>query len=253
MDWRSLSAFADNELCASERAATLVWLTTDREAAARVADYRAQKAALTALFREPRDDAHYIVVCRLAPRWRRAGLAASCMAMGVALGSSSAWVSAKFAADTPVFAERADLAFALYTSDRRHPVEVAALPRDQLVNWLSRRLDRRLSVASLRGYGYALIGGRLLPGESGPAAQFMYQNTAGGRLTMYVEAVPKDAAAFRVFRDGDRSTFYWGSQGTGCALTGQLSEAQLRPMAIDACSTLGQSFKRRLSSTDQNP
>ncbi|MGF6597891.1 hypothetical protein P3T23_002608 [Paraburkholderia sp. GAS448] len=82
----------------------------------------------------------------------------------------------------------------------------------------------------------SLIGGRLLPGESGPAAQFMYQSTAGARRTMYVAAVPKDATAFRPFRDGNRSTFYWGSQGMGCALTGQGSEAQLRSMAIDVCS-----------------
>lgn len=244
-DWRPLSAFADNELSAAERAAALVWLTTDLSAAERVGDYRAQKAALTALFRNPRDDARCIVVRRLTPWWRQAGLAASCMAMGVALGSSSGWLSANFAAEPPVFAERADIAFAVYAPEQRHAVEVAAPQRNQLIDWLSRRLDRRLSVASLQEYGYSLIGGRLLPGESGPAAQFMYQNTAGARLTMYVAAVPKDATAFRLFRDGNRSTFYWGSQGTGCALTGQLAEAQLRPMAIEACSMLGQPFNRR--------
>lgn len=238
-DLRPLSAFADNELCAAERAATLVWLTTDLDAAQRVSDYRAQKAALRALFYDPGNVARYLVVRRVSPWWRQAGFAASCMAVGVALGSSSGWVSAKFAAAPSVFAERADLAFAVYAPEQRHPVEVAALQRDQLVNWLSRRLARRLSVASLREYGYSLIGGRLLPGESGPAAQFMYQNEAGVRLTMYVAAVPREATAFRLFRDGHRSTFYWGSQGTGCALTGQLSEAQLRPMAIDVCSTLG--------------
>ena len=244
-EWRALSAFADNELTAPERAAALVWMTGDVGAAARVDDYRAQKAALTALFRDPCDDVRCIVVRRLTPWWRHAGLAASCMAMGVALGSLTGWVSANFAAQPPVFAERADIAFAVYAPEQRHPVEVAALQREQLVNWLSRRLDRPLSVASLREYGYSLIGGRLLPGESGPAAQFMYQNTAGERITMYVAAVPKEATAFRLFRDGNRSTFYWGSQGTGCALTGQLPAAQLRPMAIDACSMLEQPFTRR--------
>jgi anti-sigma factor RsiW len=204
-----------------------------------VAGYRAQKAALTALFGNPRDDARCIVVRHRAPWWRQAGVAASCMAMGVALGSAPGWVSATLAADPPVFAERADIAYAVYAPEQRHPVEVAATEQDQLVNWLSRRLDRRLSVPSLREYGYLLIGGRLLPGESGPAAQFMYQNTAGARITLYVAAVPKDATAFRLFRDGNRSTFYWGSQGMGCALTGQVSEAQLRSMAIDVCSVPG--------------
>jgi anti-sigma factor RsiW len=248
LDLRPLSAFADNELSPTERATTLVRLVTYPWAAGRVADYRAQKAGLTALFGDPQDHARCIVLHRRTPWWQRAGVAASCMAMGVALGSSSCWVSASFAVEPPVFAERADIAFAVYAPEQRHPVEVAAPQRDQLVDWLSRRLGRQLSVPPLREYGYSLIGGRLLPGESGPAAQFMYQNAAGARLTMYVAAVPKDATAFRLFRVGKRSTFYWGSQGTGCALTGEVPESQLRPMAIDVCSRLGLAFRRRKNS-----
>lgn len=243
LDLRSLSAFADDELSATERAATLVWLATDPGAARRVVDYCAQKAALTALFGDSRDDGRCIVMHRRTLWWQRAGVAVSWIAMGVALGSSPGWVSANFVLDPPVFAERADIAFAVYAPEQRHPVEVAAPQRDQLVDWLSRRLGQRLSVPSLREYGYSLVGGRLLPGDSGPAAQFMYQNTTGARLTMYVAAVPKDATAFRLFRDGNRSTFYWGSRGTGCALTGRVSEVQLRSMAIDACTMLGRPFR----------
>ena len=242
---RPLSAFTDNELSATERTAMLIRVTTDAAAAERVADYCAQRAALVALFGNPRDDTRCIVVRRRTPRWRQAGLAASCVAVGVALGSSAGWVSGNFAVDRPVFAERADIAFAVYTPEQRHPVEVAAEQQDQLVNWLSHRLDRRLSVPSLREYGYSLIGGRLLPGESGPAAQFMYQNASGARLTIYIASVQKDTTPFWLFRDGNRITFYWGSQGMGCALTGHVSEPQLRSMAIDVCSTLGRSFRSR--------
>jgi hypothetical protein len=149
--------------------------------------------------------------------------------------------------------ERADIAFAAYTPEQRHPVEVAAPPRDQLVDWLSRRLGQSLAVPSLREYGYSLIDGPLLPGEFGPAAQFMYQNTAGARLTMYVAAVPKHKTAFSLFRDGNRSTFYWGSRGRGCALTGLVSEVRLRSMAIDACSVLGLAFRSRETSDGLNP
>lgn len=252
-DLRPLSAFTDNELSATERTAMLVRVTTDPGAAERVADYCAQRAALTALFGDPRDDMRCIVVRRRTPRWRHAGLAASCMAIGVALGLSPGWVSTNFAVDRPVFAEHADIAFAVYAPDQRHPVEVSAEQRDQLVNWLSRRLDRRLSVPSLREYGYSLIGGRLLPGESDPAAQFMYQNTSGARLTIYIARVQKDTTGFRQFGDGNRMTFYWESQGMGCALTGHVSEPQLRTMAIDACSTLGRAFRSRETSDGLNP
>ncbi|MCX4137173.1 MULTISPECIES: anti-sigma factor family protein [Paraburkholderia] len=252
-DLRPLSAFADDELSAREHETTLVRLTTNPRAAERVANYRAQKAALTALFGEPHDDARCIVVRHRTSWWQQAGVAASCVAMGVALGSVPGWMSTNIAADSPVFAKRADIAFAVYAPEQRHPVEVAAPQRDQLVDWLSRRLGQRLSVPSLREYGFSLIGGRLLPGESGPAAQFMYQNTAGARLTMYVAGVPKDATAFRLFRDGNRSTFYWESQGTGCALTGLVSEVQLRSMAVDACSMLGRAFRSRETSGGLNP
>lgn len=252
-DLRPLSAFADDELSATEHAIMLVRLTTNPWAAERVADYRAQKVALTALFGDPLHGARCIVVRHRAPWWQQAGVAASWMAMGMALGSAPGWMSANFTADPPVFAERADIAYAVYAPEQRHPVEVAAPQRDHLVDWLSRRLGQRLSVPSLRDYGYSLIGGRLLPGESGPAAQFMYQNTAGARLTMYVAVVPKDATAFRLFRDGNRSTFYWESQGTGCALTGLVPEVQLRSMAIDACSMLGRPFRSRGTSGGLNP
>jgi hypothetical protein len=65
------------------------------------------------------------------------------------------------------------------------------------------------------------------------------------RLTMYVAAVPKDATAFRRCRDGNRRTFYWGSQGMGCAVTGHVPVAQLRSMATDGSSLLGGAFRSR--------
>jgi anti-sigma factor RsiW len=231
----------------------LVRITNDPGAAERVADYCAQRAALTALFGAPRDDIRCIVVRRRTLRWWHAGLAASCMAIGAALGLSPDWVSANFAVEQSVFAKRADIAFAVYAPEQRHPVEVSAERRGQLMNWLSHRLDRRLSVPSLREYGYSLIGGRLLPGESEPAAQFMYQNTSGARLTIYVAAVRKDAKTFQQFRNGNRMTLYWESQGMGCALTGHLSEPQLQSMVIDACSTLGRSFRSCEATDGLNP
>ncbi|RDK03510.1 anti-sigma factor family protein [Paraburkholderia lacunae] len=248
-----LSSLADNELSATERAATLDWLANDREAATRVADYRAQKTALAALFGDPREDVRCIVVRRRPPCWQQTGVAACCMVVGVVLGSAPGWMLAGFPVDQPVFAKRADIAYAVYAPDQRHPVEVAAAQEDHLVKWLSRRLDRPLLVPSLREYGYSLVGGRLLPDDSGPAAQFMYQNSAGARITLYVAAVPKNVAAFHLFRDDKRSTFYWVSEGMGCALTGHVSEAQLRAMAIDVCSALGGLVRGLAIGGDSNP
>jgi anti-sigma factor RsiW len=67
----------------------------------------------------------------------------------------------------------------------------------------------------------------------------MYENTAGARLTLYVTGIPRDETAFRLFRDGNRRTFYWVSDRMGYALSGPISEGKLRSIAIEVCNALG--------------
>ena len=260
-DLRALSAFVDGELPPEERAAIEAQLAQQPQAAARVAAWRAQKAALQALCGAPQgsersesvgqsdadDEPAFIVVRRPTPWWQRVGLAACWLAAGagiaLALGplaprlTGGAWNG--LGGQPPSFAERADIAYAVYTPERRHPVEVAANEEEHLINWLSKRLNRPLSVPSLQEYGYSLVGGRLLPGEAGPAAQFMYENTSGARLTLYITGIARDETAFRLFRDGNRRTFYWVSDRMGYALSGPISEDKLRSIAIEVCSALG--------------
>ncbi|SOE71917.1 Transmembrane transcriptional regulator (anti-sigma factor RsiW) [Burkholderia sp. OK233] len=260
-DLRALSAFVDGELPPGERAAIEAQLAQQPHAAARVAAWRAQKAALQALCgapqrsehgesvgqSDPDDEPAFIVVRRPTPWWQRVGLAACWLAAGaglaLALGplaprlTGGAWNG--LGGQPPSFAERADIAYAVYTPERRHPVEVAANEEEHLINWLSKRLNRPLSVPSLQEYGYSLVGGRLLPGEAGPAAQFMYENTSGARLTLYITGIARDETAFRLFRDGNRRTFYWVSDRMGYALSGPISEDKLRSIAIEVCSALG--------------
>src|SRR2546422_8631539 len=52
---------------------------------------------------------------------------------------------------------------------------------EHLVAWLSKRVGARVRAPKLDEAGMALVGGRLLPGESGPVALFMYQTAAGDR------------------------------------------------------------------------
>ena len=266
LDLRALSAFVDGELPDARRAGIEAQLEQHPQAAARVAAWRAQKAALRALCGAPQrsgragpgernerhelneaDEPAFIVVRRRTPWWQRVGIAACWLAAGaglaLALGplaprlTGGAWGG--LGGQPPGFAQRADVAYAVYTPERRHPVEVAASEEEHLISWLSKRLNRPLSVPSLQEYGYSLVGGRLLPGEAGPAAQFMYENSAGARLTLYVTGSARDETAFRLFRDGDRRTFYWISDGMGYALSGAIAEGKLRSIAIDVCSELG--------------
>jgi anti-sigma factor RsiW len=266
-DLSMLGAFVDGELPADERAALQARLAADPQAAARVAAWRAQKAALKALCegacvsgapdssdsRDAFDASPAVLVLRpRTPWWWRAGIAAAWVAVGAGLAAAVTAVVPRVAPglvpelvarsriETPeAFARRADVAYAVYSPEQRHPVEVGAADEAHLVAWLSKRLGKPLTVPSLSEYGYALVGGRLLPGGNGPAAQFMYENEAGERLTLYVSNSGGDRDAVRLLRDGNRRTFYWSTHRMGYALSGPQTEPKLRDIAFEVCSALG--------------
>ena len=59
----------------------------------------------------------------------------------------------------------------------------------------ARRHDVR--APDLGGFGLKLLGGRLLPGVSGPAALFMYEGANGERFTIYCSRLDGARTAFR--------------------------------------------------------
>ena len=159
-------------------------------------------------------------------RWRAAAIAAGWIALGLGTGTIAGWqlhatrTSAPPQAELPSIVRRAAVAHAVYSPEVRHPVEVAADQEQHLVTWLSKRLGVKVQAPKLDEAGLALVGGRLLPGESGPVAQFMYQTQNGRRLTMYVraEASKNRETAFRYARDNSINVFYWIDRDCGYAL-----------------------------------
>ena len=81
--------------------------------------------------------------------------------------------------------------------------------------------------------GYTLVGGRLLPGERGPAAQFMYQDVKGQRLTLYVRINNEVHAqtAFRFAQEKGVGVFYWLDGRIGYALSGDTDRSELLRVA----------------------
>ena len=91
------------------------------------------------------------------------------------------------------------------------------------MTWLSKRLGTEVKPPSLKAAGYELIGGRLLPGDTGPVAQFTYHDSSGQRLTLYVtREVPKVSSesqtAFRFGIEGPVNVFYWVDKNFGHAV-----------------------------------
>jgi len=172
----------------------------------------------------------------LRPRLRPVLRAAATVAW-LALGGVVGWYlhafSAAQPADAVAFAHQAAIAHAVYSPEVRHPVEVGADQEAHLVGWLSKRLGASLKVPQLLAVGYQLVGGRLLPGNQGPVAQFMFQDGNGQRLTLYVRRGAGDSkeTAFRYAQERGVSVFYWLDGKFGYALSGEIDKAELLRVA----------------------
>ncbi len=162
------------------------------------------------------------------------------LAIGLVLPSLRSTPPAAATASAAPFAMRAARAHAVYAPEVRHPVEVDAAQQEHLVKWLSKRVGLELKVPVLAPEGFELLGGRLLPGPEGPVAQFMYQDSGGKRLTLYVSKPNKgeSLSAFRFVRDGPVSVFYWIDRDCGYALSGELDRATLTRVATSVYKQL---------------
>jgi anti-sigma factor RsiW len=234
-----LQAYADGRLHGDRRAEVEAWLAMRPEEAERIASYVQLNEEMRALYDpvlvEPIPERLRPVLERRR-RWRMAARAAAWVAVGIAIGSIAgwqlhAWQAAATAPDVGIsMAQRAAVAHATYSPEVRHPVEVGADQEAHLVAWLSKRLGAAVRAPKLETIGYRLVGGRLLPGDNGPVAQFMYQGAQGTRVTLYVrtEAGNNRETAFRYAKEGNVRVFYWVDRKLGYALSsGDISKDDL--------------------------
>ena len=257
MNQDEMHALVDQDPSEAQRQALAALALKDPQAAETLRAWIKQRAGLNALHRsvlhEPIPASLRYTVGRISAlqqnmnrSWQRAGIAA-----GVALAFGVGWTSHSQLAGHQApstlaakglsqheFVRQASLAHAVYLPEKRHPVEVAASEQDHLVQWLSKRLGKPLKVPTLSAQGFELVGGRLLPGELGARAQFMFQNEQGQRITLYLGAIdPKsekvtlDETRFSYQADGPTSSFYWADQGFGYALTGEVNRDKLIALA----------------------
>jgi anti-sigma factor RsiW len=257
-----LHALVDGQLAPGRRAEVEDAVTHDPALGERVAAWRSQRDALRRLHGELLGEtvpAHLLgALDRNRPRgrWMRWGG----MAAGVLLAFGAGWLGnaewsrqhaapAQWAKAPAVreFVHDASVAHAVYAPEKRHPVEVAANEQQHLVQWLSKRLDKPLRIPDLTSMGYTLVGGRLLPGESGARAQFMFEDAAGERVTLYIGTLDSRTAAgsaasretaFRFASDGPVPSFYWMDQGFGYAVAGKLPRDVLLKLATLAYQDL---------------
>ncbi len=251
IDEAMLHAYVDDRLSAADRARVEAFLQRDAGAALRVAAWQQQTAALRGHFAplldEPVPQAMLAALHRRpAGPWQRAWQTTrrqmpriAALLVVAVLGVGLGWWgrgALPSGAGTPLPREAAR-AHLIYTAEVLHPVEVVAAEEKHLVAWLSKRLGTQLKVPQLAEAGFNLVGGRLLPASgpaaaSGVAAQFMYENKRGERLTLYVRAGESGTdTAFHFSEQKGAAGFYWVDGGYGYALLGGLERSRLLPIA----------------------
>jgi anti-sigma factor RsiW len=233
-----LHAYVDGALPAVRGVEVETYLSAHPEDAARVAAYREQIAVLRReydpVLNEPVPD----MFKRSGRSMMRPLLRYAAVFAGFVLGVAVGWQLRDYNTDhrqveSTSWARRAAIAHVVYSPEVRHPVEVGADQEAHLVRWLSKRLGTSLKIPHLGELGYSLVGGRLLPGDRGPVAQFMYQDGKGQRLTLYVRVNPDESreTAFHFAQERGVGVFYWLDRKLGYALSGEVNKPELLRVA----------------------
>lgn len=234
-----LHAYADGRLDAARRAEVEAWLNEHPETRQAVAEWRIQNERLHRSFdpvlQEP-VPARLVEIMSASGRMSTLRMAAvlAWLAIGGVIGYAvRGYLPAAAPPASASLPRQAAIAHAVFTPEVRHPVEVGAAEEAHLVAWLSKRLGAELKPPRLSAQGFELVGGRLLSGEAGPVAQFMYQDARGQRLTLYVQREAQDdrGTAFRYAREDGIGVFYWLDGRFGYALSGELDKPDLLRIA----------------------
>jgi len=241
-----LHAFVDNQLDAVRRREVAAHLDANPEAAARVADYRAQNAAIKAALDPISAESlprrlGLPAASRRAIHARWAAAAAVLLVAGGVFGWQAGGMRAPARAAATAVVHQAVVAHAVFTPQKRHPVEVGGNEEAHLVTWLSKVLGAPLKAPRLTDAGYLLVGGRLLSAPDGPAAQFMYEDKDGKRLTLYAVTDPaqRGKTAFRYAEEKGVAVFYWIDGPLGYALAGKMTRQELLKLADAVYAQLG--------------
>jgi anti-sigma factor RsiW len=256
IDEDDFQAFVDGQLPPERCRAVMAYLAAQPDESSRMGDYRTLCEGLHASYDEVlyeplpvrlRVD-HY----RGRSSWRDRlqrwfgfgvfGLTPRLVGLAALLAASAAsgwWMHSNQVVlpevETPAmsFARQAASAHAVYTPDMRHPVEFGADQQEVLLVYLSERLGAPIHAPILQDVGFTLVGGRLLPASGKPAAQLMYEDGSGQRITLYIRArwtapnAGQPEGSVHYATEGEVGLVWWVDGPFAYGLTGAMDREQL--------------------------
>jgi anti-sigma factor RsiW len=232
-----LHAYADGQLAPESRHRVHTRLAGDPEARREVEDYAAIAEGLRSLYDPVLQEPIPAPLRRRPRQWRRPLRA---VAASFLLLVTGAWIGTHLkdsallqGPETPHVVREAAMAYAVYTPEVRHPVEVPGDQEDHLVAWLTKRLGAQVRAPKLEDLGFLLVGGRLISSDDGPGALFMYENARGQRIVLYLCENESEGrnTAFRFASDEGVSVFYWFDGPFSYALAGELDRDGMLSLA----------------------
>jgi len=240
----SLMAYVDGGLSAEERARLETRLADNPDAASEVALMQRQNDAIRTLYGPIAAEQ---VPSRLSvealSRAKKASsqrtwmnLVAAMLLLAAGLGGG--WMLRGQFGTTGI-ADRliadAVSAHTVYVLEKRHAVEVDGTDSEHLTSWLSNRLKTNLAMPDLTASGLTFLGGRLLPAPEVPggrAAQLMYEDAAGARLTLFVApSSGPDMPRYEVAQLGLDTALFWADAVISCTITAPYPAERLQVIA----------------------
>jgi anti-sigma factor RsiW len=232
-----LHAYVDNELPAERRGDVEAWLAAHPDDAERVQSWRAMAEALHARYDSVADEAvpkrlEIERLVRQPRRWVYGAVAAALVAF--VAGGGVGWLAHGASASPSAFQSftlDALDAHRLYVVEVRHPVEVPGSERAHLQQWLTKRCGWDVRAPELDATGLKLVGGRLLPGPTGPASFLMYESASGERFTVYTARAEAETTQMRYAKHDNDGALFWADRGVGYVVSGGSDRERLTQIA----------------------
>jgi anti-sigma factor RsiW len=242
-----LHAYLDGELAGEDRAEVEALLAAGPAELALLRDFRDLNEAIVQRYANRLDAPvpeamnallagipEHVAKERSRSRWRWIEVVVAVLI--AALAAAAGYVLRDLTVETrrpeTAFVATAIGAHSVYVPEVRHPVEVGAAEETHLLQWLTKRIGANVRAPTLSGLGWKLVGGRLLPDRGLPAAQFMYEDGAGRRLTLYLrKETGLNNTAFQFAERDGFGAFYWVDRPLAYAIAGRLSRDELMGLA----------------------